>query len=311
MNVKIKTYTNKLFKDVCKQWQLYAMLAIPVLYLLVMKYYPMYGLRIIFMDFKPTKGFDGSEWVGLNNFIRFFKAPNAWMLVKNTMIISVYSLFISMPFSIVLALCMNYCRSKRLTGIVRTVTYLPHFLSTVIVVSLVTLFFNGYSGLFTRVIEAIAGEKINVLQGAKYYRHVFVWSGVWRGLGWGSILYYAALSAVDRELHEAAAIDGASKWKRIWHIDLPTITPTIVVQLIIQMGGLLSVNFEKSYLLQNESNLQVSEVLSTYEYYLAFATGRPLYSYPATIGFIANVVTLVLIIVTNKLSKKVAHYGLW
>lgn len=311
MNVKNKIYTKKIMKELRKQWQLYAMLALPIVYLLVMKYYPMYGLRIIFMDFKPTKGFDGSEFVGFDNFVRFFKAPNAWMLVKNTMIISVYSLFVIMPFSIILALCMNYCRSGRLTAVVRTVTYLPHFLSTVILVSMVYLFFNGYSGIFTRLLEVITGEKINVLQQAKYYRHVFVWSGVWKGLGWGSILYYAALSAVDKELHEAAAIDGASKWKRVWHIDLPTITPTIIVQLIIQMGSLLSVGFEKSYLLQNASNLQVSEVLSTYEYNLAFATGRPLYSYPATIGFMSNVVTLVLIVVTNKLSKKVAHYGLW
>ena len=307
----MKKSKSKLIKDICSQWQLYAMLAIPMCYLLVMKYYPMYGLRIIFLDYKPTKGFTGSDYVGLKNFIRFFTSPNAWKLVRNTLLISTYSLFTTMPFSIALAICMTYCRSKRLTSVVRMVTYFPHFLSTVILVALINLFFNGYSGLATRVLEGITGSDINLLQGEQYYRHLYVWSGVWKNLGWESILFYAALSGVDKELHEAATVDGASKWKRVWHIDLPTILPTIIVQLVIKMGALLSVGFEKSYLLQNAANLNVSEVLSTYEYKLGFSGGLPSYSYPATIGFVANIVTLVLIIMTNSASKKLAHYGLW
>lgn len=299
------------FSDFRSNWQLYVMILVPLAYIIAFKYLPMYGTRIAFVDYKPIKGVMGSDWVGLDNFTRFVKSPQFFMLIKNTLAISIYSLVLSIPFPIMLALCVNYLKNKAFKKTVQMVTYLPHFLSTVIIVSLMQLLFNMQSGVVNNVINAVSGEKINFLGLSKYFRSLYVWSGIWQGVGWSSILYISALAGVDPQLHEAALIDGASKIKRIWHIDIPSIIPTVAIMTIMNMGTLLSVGFDKTFLMQNPTNLEVSQVLSTYEYSVGIGGGSPSYSYPAAIGLMSSVVTFILICVTNKISKTLSDTGLW
>lgn len=305
--VKRKRY----FSDIKVNWQLYVMILLPLAYIIAFKYLPMYGARIAFVDYVPRKGIMGSEWVGLEHFIRFFKSPQFFMLIKNTLAISIYSLILNIPFPIILAVCLNYLKNQRFKKTVQMVTYLPHFLSTVIIVSLMQLLFNMQSGVVNNVIEMISGGKINFLGLSKYFRSLYVWSGIWQNVGWSSILYISALAGVDPQLHEAALIDGANKLQRIWHIDIASIIPTVSIMVIMNMGTLLTVGFDKTFLMQNPTNLEVSQILSTYEYNVGIGGGIPSYSYPASIGLLASAVTFVLICVTNKISKTLSDTGLW
>lgn len=311
MQTKKEKKRIKYFSDLKSNWQLYVMLIIPIAYIIVFKYIPIYGLRISFIDYVPKKGYSGSEWVGLEHFIRFFTSPKCLELIKNTLAISLYSLFLSIPFPIMLALSLNYLTNQRFKKTVQMVTYLPHFLSTVIIVSLIQLVFNTQSGLVNNIMFALTGEKTNFLGLSKYFRSLYVWSGIWQGTGWSSILYISALSGVDPQLHEAAIIDGATKIKRIWHIDIPCIIPTIAIMTIMNMGSILSVGFDKTFLMQNPTNLNVSEVLSTYEYKIGVGGGIPSYSYPAAIGFFKNVVCFTMIVITNKISNALSGSGIW
>lgn len=299
------------FSDFKTNWQLYVLILIPVIYIFVFKYMPMYGARIAFVDYVPRKGVMGSEWVGLEHFIRFLKSPQCWPIVRNTLALSLYNLVLNTPFPIILALCVNYLKNNALKKTVQMVTYLPHFLSTVIIVSLMQLIFNTQSGIVNNVIFAITGEKINFLGLSKYFRSMYVWSGIWQSVGWGSIIYISALAGVDPQLHEAAIIDGASKIKRIWYIDIASILPTVSIMLIMNMGKILSVGFDKTYLMQNPTNLEVSQVLSTYEYNVGIGGGIPSYSYPAAISLMGSIVSYILICITNALSKKASGTGLW
>lgn len=299
------------FSDFKTNWQLYVLILIPVVYIFIFKYMPMYGTRIAFVNYVPRKGVMGSEWVGLEHFIRFLKSPQCWPIVRNTLALSLYNLLLSTPFPIILALCVNYLKNNTLKKTVQMVTYLPHFLSTVIIVSLMQLIFNTQSGIVNNVVAALGGEKINFLGLSKYFRSLYVWSGIWQSVGWGSIIYISALAGVDPQLHEAAIIDGANKIKRIWYIDIASILPTVSIMLIMKMGSILSVGFDKTYLMQNPTNLEVSQVLSTYEYNVGIGGGIPSYSYPAAISLMGSVITYILICITNSLSKKASGTGLW
>ena len=299
------------FSDIKINWQLYTMILIPLLYVILFKYYPMYGARIAFYNYMPSKGIEGSEWVGFGNFTRFVNNPQFWILIRNTLLLSIYSLLISFPFPILLAIGLNYVRNAKFKKTVQMITYLPHFISTVIVVSMLTLLFNTQSGVVNNILHAISGEKINFLGLSKYFRSMYVWSGVWVNAGWDSILYIAALAGVDPNLHEAALIDGANKLRRVWHIDIPCILPTVSIMLIMSMGSILSVGFDKTFLMQNPTNLKISEVLSTYEYKIGIGGGMPSYSYSSAIGLMTSVTTFILIFITNKLSKTVSGTGLW
>lgn len=307
---KKKKYTGY-FSDIKTNWQLYVLILIPLAYIIVFKYVPMYGARISFIDYKPRLGYMGSEWVGLKHFIRFVNSTQFWPLIRNTLAISLYSLAISIPFPILLAVSLNYLKNERFKKTVQMVTYLPHFLSTVIIVSLIQLLFNTQSGIVNNVIQLINGEKVNILGLSKYFRHLYVWSGVWQSTGWGSIMYISALAGVDPQLHEAAIIDGANKIKRIWHIDLAGILPTVAIMTIMNLGSIISVGFDKTFMMQNPTNLEISEVLSTYEYKIGIGGGIPSYSYPAAIGLMASVVSFLMIMTTNKISKKLTEVGLW
>lgn len=308
--IKKKRYTGY-FSDIKKNWQLYVMILLPLIYILVFKYYPMYGARIAFCDYIPQKGVAGSEWVGLKHFINFINSPQFFVLIKNTLTLSLYSLLLSIPFPILLALSLHYLINQRFKKVVQMSTYLPHFLSTVIIVSMLHLIFNTQSGVVNNILNAITGEKINFMSLSKYFRHMYVWSGVWQDVGWNSILYISALAGVDPQLHEAAIIDGAGKWRRIWHIDIASIMPTISIMIIMSMGSIISVGFDKSFLMQNPTNLDVSEILSTYEYKIGIGGGMPNYSYPAAIALMTSIVTFILICVTNKISKSLSETSLW
>jgi len=280
-------------------------------YILIFKYYPMYGAKIAFYNYIPSKGFSGSEWMGLSNFTRFVTSPLFFVLIRNTLALSLYTLILNIPFPIMLALGLTYLKNQRFKKTVQMMTYMPHFISTVIIISMLNLMFNMQSGIVNNVVAALTGEKINFLGLSKYFRSMYVWSGIWQSTGWNSILYVAALAGVDPQLHEAAIIDGANKMRRIWHIDIASIVPTISIMIIMNMGSVLTISFDKVFLMQNASNLDISEVLSTYEYKIGIGGGMPSYSYSAAIGLMSSVTTFILICITNKLSRTLSDTGLW
>ena len=298
-------------QEIKRNWQLYVLMIIPMLYLLVFKYYPMVGVQIAFRNYKPVTGIWGSDWVGMKHFIRFFNNPQWLVLVKNTMAISLYTIVLTIPFPIMLAIAFDYARSRAFKKTVQMVTFLPHFLSTVIVVSLLNLIFDNRTGVVNNIIQLITGSKINFLGESRFYRSLYVWSGIWQNTGWSSILYISALAAVDTQVHEAAIIDGANKLRRIWHIDLTTIRPTIAIMIVMKLGSVLSVGFDKSYMMQNAVNLEYSEVLSTYEYKIGTGGLIPNYSYSTAIGLMVSLINMILVVLSNKASNKLSGSGLW
>lgn len=298
-------------QEIKTNWQLHLMMAIPFLYIVVFKYFPMVGAQIAFRDYLPVSGIWSSKWVGMEHFVRFFNNPQWLNIIKNTLAISLYTLILTIPFPIILAISFDYTRSQIYRKVVQMVTFLPHFLSTVIVVSLINLIFDNRVGIVTHILESIFGRDVNILGEAENFRSLYVWSGIWQNVGWNSILYISALSGVDTQIHEAAIIDGANKLRRIWHIDLTSIRPTIAVMTIMNMGSVLSVGFDKTYMMQNPINLRYSEVLSTYEYKMGTGGIIPNYSYGAAIGLMVAIVNFVLIVLSNKISNKLSGSGLW
>lgn len=309
--MKIKTERIKL--SLRRYWQLYVFLLIPVAYVLIFKYIPMGGLVIAFKDYKMRKGIWGSDWVGLEHFKRFFSLYQFKRVISNTLIISMYAMIASFPFPIIFALMINCVRNEKVKKIAQSIVCLPHFISTVVMVGIVFQLFNSRTGLYGVIGELLTGEYPSDLMGSpSAFRHLYIWSGVWQGFGWGSILYTAALSGVDPELHEAAQIDGANRFHRVLHVDIPAILPTIIITLILRMGDIMSVGFEKVYLMQNNLNLSASEVISTYEYSVGLSGGSGAdMSYATAIGLFNSVVNLIMIVIVNKISRKVSDTSLW
>lgn len=309
------TREKSLWKRVAESWQLYVFLLIPLAWLFIFQYYPMYGAQISFRNYKMKYGIVNSEWVGLKNFSKFFNSYTCWTLVGNTLFLSIYSMVASYPIPIVFALCLNAIRNKTWKGWIENVTYMPHFISTVVMVGIMLQILNMRTGIVASVYCLFTGAKtlpVDLLAGGWNFRHVYVWSGIWQGTGWGSIIYMAALSAVDPGLHEAATIDGASRWKRLWAIDFPTILPTIAITLILRCGSVMGIGFDKAYLLQNDTNLSMSEVISTHTYKIGIASaGKSQLSYSSAIGLFNSLVNLVMITSVNKIANKVSGSGLW
>lgn len=297
--------------EIKTNWQLYVMCLIPFIYIVVFKYFPMVGAQIAFRQYVPSQGIWGSEWVGFKHFIRFFNDQQWFKIVKNTVAISFYSLVLTIPFPIILAISLDYAKNKLFRKTVQMVTFLPHFLSTVIIVGLMNLIFDNRVGVVTHILESIVGTDVNILGDARNFRSLYVWSGIWQNVGWNSILYISALASVDTQIHEAAIIDGANKLRRIWHIDLPTIKPTVAVMVIMNMGTILSVGFDKTYMMQNAINLEYSEVLSTFEYKRGTGGIIPNYSYGSAIGLMVAVINFMTIAISNKISNKLSGSGLW
>ena len=287
-----------------KNWQLHLLMLLPFAYLLIFEYGPMYGLQIAFRDYRPRAGFWGSEWVGLEHLKSFLKAYNFKDLMTNTLSISLYSIFIGFPVPIILALLLHVTQNQRLRKLTQNISYIPHFISVVVLVGIMDQILNPVSGLIGTIYSLLGnvGYPTDVRSDPDSFRHLYVWSGVWQNMGWDTIIYVAALSGVSQELHEAAEIDGATRWKRVLHVDLPAILPTIAIMLILRCGSVMSVGYEKVYLMQNSLNLNVSEVISTYVYKVGL--GKQQLSYAAAIGLFNSVINCFMLLLVNFLSKK-------
>jgi len=304
-----KSFGERLLKNIKVNWELY-LFCIPGLVLLIIFYYtPMYdGVAMAFKDYMPSKGVAGSEWVGLKNFKRLFNTYNFWQYLKNTLTLSLYSLIAGFPLPIIFALMINEVRNKRFKKIIQTISYAPNFISTVVLVGMINLFFSPV-GIVNNIIRGIGFEEVQFFMDSSYFPHLYVWSGIWQSLGFNSIIYIAALSNIDPQLCEAAIIDGASKLKRIWYIDLPGIVPTAVILLILSVGSIMGVAFEKILLMQSPLNLEVSEVISTYVYKVGIVSAR--YSFSAAVGIFNSVVNFILLIIVNFVAGKLSETKLW
>jgi multiple sugar transport system permease protein/putative aldouronate transport system permease protein len=271
----------------------------------------MYGVQIAFKNFDVFKGMWGSPWVGFANFARFFSSSEFSTLLTNTLVLNIYGMIVGFPFPIILALGLNCIKMEHYKKSVQLITYAPYFISTTVMVGILLQFLTPNTGMISQFLGLLGLKNINFMASANAFPHIYVWSGVWQGLGFGSIIYLASLSGIDPSFHEAAIIDGASKLKRIWHIDLPGITPTILILLILNMGYMLSTGFEKIYLMQTPLNLRTSEVIDTYVYKVGLLSPLANFSYPTAIGLFQSLVGMILIVLTNSISKKVGEVALW
>jgi putative aldouronate transport system permease protein len=292
-------------------WQLYLMLLIPLAWLLIFQYWPMYGAQIAFRNYMPGKGIWDSPWVGLENFITFFKSYMFTRVLRNTLWVSFYSLLVGFPIPIVFALAINQLRVGLFKRTLQMVSYAPNFISTVVIVGIVIQFLDLRRGPINLLLQALGISPFNFIGSPGWFSSIYVWSGIWQYAGFNAIIYLAVLSTVDQTLHEAAIVDGANRLQRIWYVDLQTILPTTMTLLILNMGQLMNVGFEKAFLLQNTLNQTTSEVISTYVYKVSLAAGIATYSYGAAIGLFNSFVGLILIVIANQVSKKTTGTGLW
>ncbi|MBS5080325.1 MAG: sugar ABC transporter permease [Clostridiales bacterium] len=299
----------RLGKDMKKNWILYAMILPVVIYYVVFAYGPLYGIQLAFKDYVIKDGIWGSPWVGFEHFTRFFSSYNFELLLKNTIGISVYSILVGFPIPIMFALLLNYLKNKHLKKTIQMASYAPYFISTVVMCGMIVIFLNPDTGIFNTIRGWLGLSSIDFLGKPELFKSIYVWTGVWQGLGWSSIIYISALSGVDYQLHEAAIVDGATKLQRIFHVDLPSIKPTIVMLLILQMGSLMSVGFEKVFLLQNTLNKGAASVISTYVYEVGLINSD--YGYSTAIGLFNSVINLALIVVANQVCKKFADESLF
>lgn len=303
---KRKQYKRKM---IFQNWELYLLVLPLMLYIIVFAYFPMYGIQIAFKDFNPVDGIWGSDWVGFKHFIRFFDSYYFWDLIRNTVGISFYSLLAGFPIPIILALSLNEAKDGIFKRVVQTVTYAPHFISVVVMAGIIITFLTPSTGIVNYFIQALGFEPISFMTEPGWFKSVYVWSGVWQSAGWGTIIYLAALAGVDPQLHEAAIMDGASRWQRIWYINIPAITPTIVILLILDMGSFLSVGFEKILLLQNALNMESSDVISTFVYRVGLVEGQ--YSFGTAVDIFNAVINAILLITVNYIARKRTEASLW
>ncbi len=288
-------------RRIIDNWQLYAMLLVPVVLTVIYKYIPMYGIQIAFRDYKASRGMFGSEWVGLEWFERFFTAPTCGRMIKNTVVLSFFSLLWGFPIPIILALMLNQLRFQRFKRITQTVLYAPHFISTMVICGMIRIFLSPSGGL----INLIAGTSIDFLTEASAFRTIYIASGIWQDAGWGVIVYMATLANVDTSLYEAAKVDGASMFQRILHIDIPELTSIMVLNLIMSAGGLMNVGFEKVWLLQTDLNKATSDVIAVYVYQQGIENAK--YSYSTAVGLFNTAVNIILLIVVNKIARKLSE----
>lgn len=287
-------------RRILEHWQLYLLLLVPVVITVIYKYIPMYGVQIAFRDFKASRGFLGSEWVGWDWFERFFTAPTFSRMIRNTVLLSFFSLLWSFPIPIILALAMNQMRFKRYRRVVQTVLYAPHFISIMVVCGMIRIFLSPSGGL----LNLLLGTKIDFLTEASAFRTIYIVSGIWQEAGWGTIVYLATLSTVDPALYEAAKIDGASMFQRIVHIDFPALVPMAVLMLIMSAGSLMNVGFEKVWLLQTDLNKATSDVIAVYVYQQGIENAK--YSYATAVGLFNTVINIALLFIVNTIAKKAA-----
>lgn len=299
----------RIAKGVSHSWQLYVLLAPAVIYLCVFKYWPMYGAQIAFRDYNPVDGFLGSRWVGLEHFARFVQSFQFERLLVNTLAINIIGLLVAFPVPIILALIVNQLQSERIKKFTQTVLYSPSFISVVVVVGMVHLLFSPRSGVVNTVIQLFGGDPIFFMGSPDWFRPLYIGSDIWQNAGFSMIVYLAALTAIDPSLHEAAKVDGANKWQRVWHIDLPGIMPVISIMFILAIGNLFNLGFEKVLLMQTDLNLPTSEVIQTYVYKIGLQGAQ--FSYSAAIGLFNSVLNLVLLLTFNKVARKAGQASIW
>ncbi len=299
-------------RRIAARWQLYLLLIIPLIYLFVFAYVPMGGLIIAFKKYNAAQGILGSAWVGLDNFRRFFTSIKFPVVMKNTLTLSLYSLVVSFPIPILFALLLNSLLGHKYKKVIQTVTYVPYFISTVVMVGLIFQVLNNRSGIYGSLFSLITGGTApNILADGKLFKHIYVWSGVWQTTGYSAIIYIAALSGVDQSLHEAAEIDGANRFQRMWYIDVPAILPTASIMLILAVGNIMNVGYEKVLLMQNDLNLNYSEIISTYVYKVGLASGITDFSLSTAISMFNSVINFILLMIANWGSKRLGGSGIF
>lgn len=297
-----------LWKKILSGWQIYLLLLLPVIYLIIFCYIPMGGLVLAFKEYDLSKGIWGSPWVGFDNFLKFFHSYKFPIVLRNTLVLAIYSLIVSFPIPIIFALLLNAFPKKRYVKIVQSVTYIPHFISTVVMVGIIMQVLNNRVGIYGSLYTWFTGETApDILAKGNLFKHIFVWSGVWQSTGYNAIIYIAALSSVDQSLHEAACIDGASRFQRLLYIDWPSIRPTAVIMLILAAGGIMNVSFEKVLLMQNDLNIAYSEVISTYVYRIGLQSGIGDFSLSTAIGMFNSVINFTLLVIVNTISKRLTN----
>lgn len=297
------------WKRVKAKWDLYLLLLLPIGWYVLFKYVPMYGLQIAFRRFNPSLGILKSPWVGMRYFRQFFDSYYFWDIIYNTLSLSIYMLAIGFPIPIFLALLINEIQSEKLKKTVQNITYIPHFLSVVVIVSMLNLFSNVDYGIFNRFFGLFGVEAVDYMAKAQYFQTLFVFSNVWQSMGFNSIIYIAALSAIDPTLYEAATIDGCSRFQKIINISLPCLLPTILILFIMRMGSLMEIGFEKVLLMQNPINMSRSEIISTFIYKNGIQKGQ--FSYSAAVGLFNALINFVLLVVSNTLVKRFTKTSLW
>lgn len=297
------------FRRILVNYELYLFILPAFLYFIIFHYWPMYGVQIAFKDFTAALGIEASPWVGLKHFERFVRTPSFATLIVNTVGISLYQLAVAFPFPILLALLMNEMRFARFKKLLQTMTYAPHFISTVVLVSMLIIFLNPEYGLINSFLRLFGLEPVYFMVKNEWFKTIYVFSGVWQNAGWASIIYLAVLAGIDPERHEAAMLDGASRLQRIWYVNIPGLMPTIVILFILEVGGIMSVGFEKVFLLQNPLNLEASEVISTYVYKVGLLNFQ--YSFSAAVGLFNSVINFILLISVNSLVKRLGQANLW
>lgn len=297
------------WKRMLQNWELYIFIAPAFFFFLIFSYGPMYGIQIAFKNFIPTMGITGSPWVGFDHFTRFFDSYYFWDLMWNTLSISLYELAVGFPIPIILALAFNEMRNGVFKKWAQTVTYAPHFISVVVMAGMIITFLSPSSGIIVNLIEGLGFSAPEFLTDPRWFKTMYVFSGVWQSAGWGTIIYLAALSGVDPGLHEAAVIDGASRFQRVRHINIPVLIPTMTILLILNIGSLLGVGFEKILLLQNPLNMESSDVISTFVYRSGLVDAQ--YSFSTAIGLFNSIINAILLIVVNQIVRRTSENSLW
>lgn len=298
----------RLRTDIKRNYKLYLLLVPVLAYYLIFCYKPMYGALIAFQEYRPALGILNSPWVGFQHFKALFKNPDFLIILRNTLVISISSLLIVFPSAIILALLFNELKLKKLKTISQTLAYLPHFISAVVVCGMVKGFISR-GGFILHLVTALGGPKTSLLNFPEYFVPIYIGTELWQTVGWSSIIYLAALSGIDEGLYEAAKIDGANKWKQVWHVTIPGIMPTIIVMLILAVGGLLSVGYEKIILLYNPNIYETADVINSYVYRVGLT--KQSWSYSSAVGLLNSTVNFLLVIVTNTISRKYTETSLW
>jgi len=309
-NAQLQPQKLSLGRKMGRHWQFYLIVALPMLYFIVFKYVPMYGVLLAFKRYRVSLGIWNSPWVGFYQFEKFFKNPSSLRIMYNTFSLSMYALVSSIPLAVILAIALNETASKTWRKSVQMVTYAPYFISTVVMVAILMQFLDPALGLFNAIRTAFGKDSLNFMGESSYFKHIYVWSALWQNTGYNAIIYLAALTGINPELYEAAKVDGVNKFQKIWYVDLPCIKNTIVIMFIMNMGFIMSLGFEKAFLMQNPLNLQSAEIMSTYVYKMGLINSD--FSYSTAIDMVNSVINIILILTFNHLAKmKNKEGGLW